>query len=280
MALIYCPECGHEISNSAVACPNCGRPINAQPVIERKVVVAEPPPREEGGFPKWALIPIVILGALLLGLIFILMTRDDGTANANLRVNVNTQRPDVDKIETARNQSSSSGVYLPPGPEGQTMTVPGEQAGVTTAPPTKGAVVIDARVVNRSGQPQVVKNERFYLLDQDLMTILSDADIDPIEGQTLTDSFGLSVLYPERYSEFNRAAMNAIKEHIKYAGTTDSEGKAELGGVEPGSYYLFGVTKAGKGFAVWSSPVSVIPGENRLNLVPQQLTEIELANGG
>lgn len=277
MALIYCPECGHEISNSAIACPNCGRPINTPPVVERKVVVAEPPVREDGGFPKWALIPLVILGGLLLGLVFYMMTRDDDAANSNLRVNVNTQRPDVDKIETGRTQSSSSGVTSLPTPEGQMMTIPGEQAGVTTATPTTGEVVIDARIATRSGQPQPVRNERFYLLDEDLMRILNDADIDPIEGQTLTDSFGLSVLYPERYGNFNRAAMSAIRSHVKYSGTTDSAGKAQLGGVEPGSYYLFGVTKAGSGFAVWSSPVTVVPGGNKLNLTPQQLTEIELS---
>lgn len=275
MALIYCPECGHEISDSAIACPNCGRPISPPPIVERKVVTTAPP-REESGFPKWALIPLVLLGGLLLGLIFYMMTRDD-SANSNLRVNVNTQRPDVDRIETGRTPSSSSGVNSVATPEGQTMTIPGEQTGVTTATPTTGQVLIDARVVTRQGQPQPVRNERFYLLDESLMSILSEAEIDPIEGQTLSDSFGLSVLYPDRYAAFNRTAMNAIRPHIKHSGTTDSEGKAQLGSVEPGSYYLFGVTKAGRGFAVWNSPVTVVPGENRLNLSPQQLTEIELS---
>jgi hypothetical protein len=275
MALIYCPECGHEISDSAVACPNCGRPINTPHIVERKVVTAAPPP-EESGFPKWALIPLVLLAGLVLGLIFYMMTRDDDGANSNLRVNVNTQRPDIERVETGRNQTSS-GVTSLPTPEGQAMTIPGEQTGVTTATPTAGEVVIEARVVTRSGQPQPVRNERFYLLDEPLMSILGDADIDPIDGQTLSDSFGLSVLYPDRYSDFNRAAMTAIRSHIKYSGTTDAAGKAAVGGVEPGSYYLFGVTKAGRGFAVWSSPVTVVPGENRLNLTPQQLTEIELS---
>lgn len=29
MALIQCPECGHSVSNHAIACPNCGYPISA-----------------------------------------------------------------------------------------------------------------------------------------------------------------------------------------------------------------------------------------------------------
>ncbi len=45
--------------------------------------------------------------------------------------------------------------------------------------------------------------------------------------------------------------------------------------IEPDSYYLFGITKSGKGFAVWSSPVSIRNGENVLNLSPQALTEIQ-----
>ena len=91
------------------------------------------------------------------------------------------------------------------------------------------------------------------------------------------NSLGLSVLYPERFSEFNRDALRAIKGHIKYAGTTDGSGKAELGNIEPDSYYLFGVTRSGRGFAIWSSPVAINPGQNALNLTPQRLTELEMA---
>src|SRR5258708_36589296 len=54
MSLVYCPECGHEISPSAVTCPNCGHPIHTPPpsVVERRVVVAQPPTRD-GGVPPW-----------------------------------------------------------------------------------------------------------------------------------------------------------------------------------------------------------------------------------
>lgn len=33
MALIQCPECGKEISSSALSCPNCGYPLNSKRVI-------------------------------------------------------------------------------------------------------------------------------------------------------------------------------------------------------------------------------------------------------
>ena len=107
--------------------------------------------------------------------------------------------------------------------------------------------------------------------------ILSEAGLEPIEGNSLMNSLGLSVLYPDRYDAFNRDALRAIKGHIKYAGTTDGSGKAEMGGIEPDSYYLFGITKSGRGFAIWSSPVSIVAGQNALNLTPQQLTEMNVA---
>ena len=61
---------------------------------------------------------------------------------------------------------------------------------------------------------------------------------------------------------------------ISTAGTTDASGTAQLGSVKPDSYYLFGFTKAGNGFAMWNSTVSVIAGENNINLAPQTLTEM------
>ena len=285
MALIYCPECGHEISNSAVACPNCGRPIQARPVIDRKVVVADVP-RDEG-FPKWALIPLVVLGGVLLFALFYMMRGDDDSANANLRVNVNTRRPDVDPVRSGSTSSDTttttappidSASDLPPLNDSQSITVPGAQTGVT-APPDRGTVVIDAKIATRTGSPQAVKNEKFYLLDRDLESILNEANLEPIEGQSLTNSLGLAVLYPNRYGDFQRDALRAIRSHIKYTGTTDSTGKAKLGDISPDSYYLFGVTKTGSGFAVWSSPVSINAGENLLNLSPQRLTEIEMPSG-
>ena len=278
MSLIYCPECGHEISNSAVACPSCGRPIHApSPTIERKVVVASPV-RSDGGFPSWAFLPLGILGAVLLAVLFFVISRKDDSANSNLAVNVSTKKPAPGTRDVERADSQT--VTAPPANDVQTVTVPGSQttgSNPPAVPADKGSVLIHAKVAGKTGAPQAVKNEKFYLLDKDLESILNDADLEALEGQSLTNSLGLSVLYPERYGDFNRNALNAIRDHIKYSGQTDAAGKAQLGGVEPNGYYLFGVTKAGKGFAVWSSPVTIRTGENILNLTPQQITEMEVA---
>ena len=283
MSLIYCPECGHEVSAAAVACPNCGRPLSARPVIEPTPVVARV--ERKNGVPNWIFIPLGIIGAVLVIVFFVVMSRNSEDANSNLSVNVNARRPATaatDRVSTAEVPGST--ITVPPATETQTVTVPGSQTSVPSSVPSavasKGSVVIDARLASRNGATVPVKNEKFYLLDEDLESILSEARLEPIEGQTLMNSLGLSVLYPDRFSEFNRDALRAIKGHIKYAGTTDANGKAQLGGIEPNSYYLFGVTRSGRGFAIWSSPVSIIPGENALNLTPQRITEMDTAPSG
>lgn len=276
MSLVNCPECGHEVSTNAVACPSCGRPLSAGIPAERPVVVATP--RRDEGIPKWVFIPIAVLGGLLLLFLFLVMNRESGEEN-ELAVNVNARRTTVPSRDVSTSRPATQIDSQTSGTETQSVTVPGSQSDVSqppTANPIRGTVTIEAKVAGRNGSPVAVRREKFYLLDKDVESILSDADIEPIDGQTLSNSFGLSVLYPSRYGNINRAALNAIQRHIKYSGTTDENGKVQLSGIEPDSYYLFGITKVGNGFAMWSAPVSIIAGDNNLNLSPQRLTEIEM----
>ena len=289
MALVICPDCGHEVSTTANACPNCGHPF-ASPVIERKVVVADVPP-ENSGIPTWVFAVLGILGVVLLFVIFAFMNRDDDeTANRSVNVDVAARRDNssADSRDTP-SRTETQTVTVPPTAGSQTITVPSTSApssvtvppsstSVTTVPSQpadKGTVVIDAKISTRTGSPQAVRAEKFYLLDKDLESILSEADIEPISGQSLTNSFGLATLYPSRYGEFRTKALSAIRKHIKYDTLTDSSGKGQIKNIEPDSYYLFGITKSGKGFAVWSAPVSIQNGDNVLNLSPQPLTEIQ-----
>ncbi len=288
MSLINCPECGHEVSMEAVACPKCGRPLNTPtPVIQRRVIVAEP--REEG-FPKWVIAPIAILGIVVIFLLIAMTRSNDDSANTR-SINVNVAQPrsstsskEMTRTENPPNQievpSSSTTINppstttAPPSIPSTTTSVPSSQTQVATVPADKGLVVVDAKVATKSGSVQSVKNEKFYLLDKDLEEVLSEANLEPIEGQSLSNSFGLAVMYPDRYPEFKNDALNAIKKHIKYNATTDGGGKASMKDVKPDSYYLFGITKSGSGFAIWSSPVSIIAGENKLNLQPARINEM------
>lgn len=288
MSMILCPDCGHEVSTAATACPNCGHPF-AKPVIERKVVVAEVPRKE--GIPTWVFAVLGILGVLVLFILFAVMRNTDDEANRSVNVSLTANRTDNTRdTASSRTTTDTQTLTVPPSTGSQSITVPSTSAPstVTTVPPsssttitsvpetpTTGTVVIDAKVATRTGSPQAVRNEKFYLLDRDLESILSEADLDPIEGQTLTNSFGLAVLYPSRYGEFNSKALSAIKKHIKYDTLTDTGGKGQMKNITPDSYYLFGITKARNGFAVWSSPVTIQAGENVLNLSPQRMTEIQ-----
>lgn len=280
MSLINCPECNKQISSSADACPNCGHPVKRVPI---EPVVAAVPERREETFPIWAIVPLVILGVIVIfGLIYMLQ-EDERADDTNINVNVDTQR------ETARSSSSvdvpvretdpgSTGTDLPSTtelPETSTDQTIGTdtRTDVVDADSDQGKVELEARVADSRGNVRAVRAEKFYLLDEDLETILSDADLDRIQNQTLTNSFGLSVLYPDRYRDFNTKALKAINDHIKYKTQTDATGKASINGVKPDSYYLFGIHQVGKGFAIWSSPVTITGGVNNLNIQPQRTTE-------
>lgn len=287
MSLIICPDCGHEVSTSAIACQNCGRPIS-DPTIERNIVVAEvqPPIREE--FPKWILIPIAALGAILLFILFLWMREADDRANNNLNVNVTSRRPtnsrDTTSVRTEPNQ-----VNVPSSDAPDTINVPQTQpqspstvtnipSETTTVKNEKGTVSFEAKVMTQTGSTQAVRNERFYLLKKDLESILDDADIEDETGQGLRNAFALSVLYPDRYREINRKALAEIKKNTVYAATTDASGKAQIGDIKPDSYYLFGITKTRNGFAIWDSQVTIVAGQNLLNLSPAQMTEVQPEN--
>ena len=274
MPLSFCPECGHEISDAAVACPNCGRPLQSIPVVEE--VVVQRTPRDQD-IPKWVYIPIAVIGGLAVLLLFILFIRNnDEPENVNVKVSANRRASETRETTQTVPSTDTGSVTVPstsaPPTDSQTITVPG--TSVTTAPESRGTVALTARVAARNGQTRPVRNERFYLLDKDIESILFDANIEPIEGNSLLNSFGLSVAYPNRYGEFNRRALAAIRSHIKHSATSDATGKAEFSGVEPDQYHLFAVTHSDQGFAVWSSPVSIRAGVNNLDLAPQTLTEI------
>jgi hypothetical protein len=239
-----------------------------------RVIVTDIPPEKEG-FPTWAFVPIGILAVVALFTLFYVFSRSNDNANDRVNVNLSAKRQPEGPRETTRTDSQT--VTVPPSTtttDSQTVNVPGSQATVTS-PPDKGTAIVDAKIATRSGAAQPVKNEKFYLLDEDLESILSGAGLDPIEGQSsLLTSFGLSVMNPGRYGDFNRGAMDAIRRHIRYSTTTDGSGKGQVQNIEPNSYYLFGVTKTKEGFAIWSSQVSIAAGQNNLNLSPQRITEV------
>ncbi len=280
MALTICNECGKEVSSSAESCPNCGNPINPiRTETTRAVVTPTPVEREE--FPKWVIVPVVIIGALLIFLLFTLMSGNDENANDNVNVNITQDRPattvnDRNPTKPADTTIVQSETTTAPTPVNEQQISPDTKTEVIENEPAddKGKVTLEAKVADKNGKVQSVRNEKFYLLDKDLESILREAKLERIENQSLVNSFGMSVLNPGKYREFNQKALNAINDHIKYDVLTDSAGKAEIGNIEPKNYYLFGIHKVGNSFAIWSSSVNIKKGENKLQFQPQRTTEI------
>lgn len=278
MSLVLCPECSREVSLDAVACPNCGFPLSARTVVEERVVAKPQRPTRDDGFPLWAWVPVGVL-ALIVIFLFIFMfagSNDDG----NVNLSVNARRPATAPRDVRTESVPSTGSQPVSVPSDTTTTttttVPSTGTGpVSAPPPTRGNVVITARVVPpRESQPSAARGAKFYLLDRDIESILSEADIEPIEGNTLAGSLGLAAVYPGRYGDFMSKAMRAVGRHAKYSGTTDTAGTTNLANIAPGEYYLYGLTRVGRGFALWNAPVSVTAGDNQLNLSPQAVTEI------
>ena len=288
MSLIICPECGHEVSSSAAACTNCGHPF-VKPVVQRNVVVSEvAAPRDD--FPKWIFIPLGIVGVVLLFILLAYMRNNNDDAQ-NINVRIASQPANSLETRVRTNSEPPNQIVVPPAQTGQVVVppssapqtvVPPSQTTVTsvapptetTLPPDKGTVNMEAKIATSSGSTQPVKAERFYLLNKDLDTILSDAGIEDETGQGLSNAFGLSVVYPDKYSDTNKKALAAIGKHTVYKTQTDASGKAQIKGVKPDSYYLFGITKTRSGFAIWSSPVTIQAGDNSLVLPAAQMTEV------
>lgn len=66
MSLINCPECSHEVSDSAMSCPNCGFELKKQHQSKK-------PKKKSGGCLPWVVVTLVILALITLYSIF----RDD-----------------------------------------------------------------------------------------------------------------------------------------------------------------------------------------------------------
>jgi len=64
MALIKCPECGRDVSESAVSCPNCGHPIGQ---VNKNIIQIDSAPKKR----KKYRVRVVIFGFMaVIGVLF------------------------------------------------------------------------------------------------------------------------------------------------------------------------------------------------------------------
>jgi len=67
MAIVKCPECGKDISDSAVSCPNCGKPLQQPSTISPNPA---PQKKKTGIFKKILIsIAVIFVGLIVLGMI-------------------------------------------------------------------------------------------------------------------------------------------------------------------------------------------------------------------
>jgi len=290
MSLIICPECNHEVSAAASACPNCAHPF-VRPPVQPRVVVQEFV-EEDSGFPKWAFIPLGLLGVVLLFVLFAFLRKgdDEDQRNINVRIAGQPNAGNTTRDTTIRPDSQPNQVVVPPTSQpGQVIVPPTTDTTTTSLPPTtttipstqtelppdKGTVSLEAKVISRnSTTPQPVRSTRFYLLKKDVESVLDSANIENDTGQSLLTALGMATVYPDRYGDIRSKAMSVIGKNAAYNITTDASGKASLKDVKPDSYYLFAVTKSGNGFVLWNSPITIQAGQNSLVLPPASPTEV------
>lgn len=276
MSLIKCPECNNQVSTEADSCPGCGHPVKTSGRNTDPIVTPNYEHRSE--VPKWV-IPIFVLVAAvaLFGVIYALQSPAEPKEQEVLLAS-ETDRAKKQPVTTDRAVTESSTLDYPVAENEQAVT-PDAKERVNLEKANLGKLLINARVSSVEGDVSAVEDEKFYLLDKELAEILDDAKLKPIDGETLVNSFGISVIYPEKFSEFNKKALSAINDHIKYDTLTDGNGEANITSVRPGEYFLFGIHKVGnRGFAVWSSPVSIRAGINELNIQPQRAVELDAAS--
>jgi hypothetical protein len=291
---LSCPKCGHPFVQPEVDTV-VAQPIVA-PVAPERVVVRERRPKDN--FPSWAIPLVIVLGILTLGLLYFMFSSgendDANRASVNVRLRGNERETRTAAINSSASDTTTGttttttttvpqtaapdtvGSVAPPAASrdlnSSSSTLPPYSSGSTpssdslsTTRSDKGNLGIKATVTGRAGSAQPVKQEKFYLLDEELATILTRANIEPEEGDVVTTC--AAAVADQSRRETLQKCLAAIRPHIVYSVTTDARGEAKFKDVKPDSYYLFGFMKtADRTYAVWNTMVTVSPGENTLNL--------------
>jgi hypothetical protein len=109
----------------------------------------------------------------------------------------------------------------------------------------------------------------FFLLQQDLDSIMKSSRIRIPGGQDI-DSFAelwaRSVQRGYRFPGVAAAIRNALATASLARIKTNSVGRANLGNLKSGQYFIVGASTLGQVGVVWSKPVSLSAGSNNLSL--------------
>lgn len=139
--------------------------------------------------------------------------------------------------------------------------------GTQASSVTQSILSIQVNVSLRPGYPQPVARTTFYLVDDSLARILRSAGV-TIKGRDGKDKlaqteddyaiwfgFGANNLRMLPIGDFYEKAMSTLRPHILQTVITDFDGKARFAPVRQGAYFVLGVARTPKGFAVWQLSV-------------------------
>ena len=119
------------------------------------------------------------------------------------------------------------------------------------------SITVKAAIVYKMGGAQPIARAPFYLLDDSLDNILSNAGFkaESSDGSvTFAFEYGMAATYHSESEQFKKMQA-AIQPHIVKTASTDFDGTAKFDRVKAGIYYIVGVAETRGGFAVWNLKV-------------------------
>lgn len=152
---------------------------------------------------------------------------------------------------------------------------------------SKGTLTIEAQLIYKLSGPQPVGRQYFYLLDRDPSLPPKDdakfqAAVDGLKSETdkqtmLTAGVLFQMVYQFRDKAVNtdqaKTLINTLAQtkiawqmHQVAETQTDFKGIGQFQPVKPGRYWVLGETPTIEGVTIWSLPVDIKRGSNKLLL--------------
>jgi hypothetical protein len=147
----------------------------------------------------------------------------------------------------------------------KSQRAPRPQPSATATPTPLSTLSIEVGLVFGNGDVKPVARTRFYLLDDDLRTILKSIDVDIGGGSPV--SVGSRIAFARSAAssreDGSEGKINAaIATHVIATVTTDFGGNAKFESLQPGTKFVYGEYQVGRSNLAWNARVDLRAGEN------------------
>ena len=140
---------------------------------------------------------------------------------------------------------------------------------VQNVPKGNASLQLSAQVQFLNNKNRPAGYTEFFLLQQDFDSIMNSSRIRIPAGQNIgsfAELWARSVQRGYRFPGVAAAIRNALASASLARIKTNSVGRANLGNLKPGKYFVVGASTLGQVGVVWSKPVSLSAGSNGLSL--------------